>query len=221
MKSHLQNLGDILHACDRDSNVIEIDPANLNQRSVTTQQLESTAQALASYLYNEGYRPHDRIAILADNYLESIVCYLAILKLGAIVVMISSKATSFQIGSMLQDGAVKLVFTDRSLDTNLPVFDLMQVMEKLSNSVMFESYCPDSTDTAIILHTSGSTGNPQRVELTHQARIGMLFKIGTNGDTTKILFASPLYHSMGMNCLDMNLYNKNDLFLLRKFEPGT
>jgi len=220
MKSHLQNLGDILHACDRDSNVIEIDPANLNQRSVTTQQLESTAQALASYLYNEGYRPHDRIAILADNYLESIVCYLAILKLGGLVVMISSKATSSQIGSMLQDSAVKLVFTDRLLDTNLPVFDLVQVLEKLSNNTMFESYRPSDKDTAIILHTSGSTGNPQRVELTHQARIGMLFKIGTNGDTAKSLFASPLYHSMGMNSLDMNLYNKNDLFFLRKFEPG-
>lgn len=219
MKYQWYNLGDILHACDRDSDVVEIDPSNLNQRSVSTQQLESTAQALASYLYQEGYRPYDRIAILADNYLESIACYLAILKLGGIVVMISSKATSSQTGSMLQDSAVKLVFTDRLLDTNLPVFDLMQVMEKLSNNTTFESYCPDSTDTAIILHTSGSTGNPQRVELTHQARIGMLSNIRPYVKS-KSLFASPLYHSMGMNALDMNLYIKNDLFFLRKFEPG-
>jgi acyl-CoA synthetase (AMP-forming)/AMP-acid ligase II len=218
MKSQLYNLGDILQAHDGNSNVVEIDPVNLDQRSITTQQLELTAQALSRYLYNEGYRPYDRVAILSDNCLESIACYLSILKLGGIVVMISSKATASQISSMLQDSAVKLVFTDRVLDTNLPVFDLVQVLEKFSNSVMFESYCPSDDDTAIILLTSGSTGNPQRVEITHRARISMLSNNRPHG-TTKSLFANPLYHSMGMNSLDMNLYNKNDLFFLRKFEP--
>ena len=121
MEFQLYNLGDLLNVHPRVSDVIDVDPTNLNQRSCTTQQLDSTAQTLASHLYKEGYRPRDRIAILADNCLESIVCYLAILKLGGIVVMISSKATSSQVATMLQDSAVKLVFTDLQIDTNLVV----------------------------------------------------------------------------------------------------
>jgi acyl-CoA synthetase (AMP-forming)/AMP-acid ligase II len=219
MKSQLYNLGDILQACDGDSNVVEIDPVNLNQQSSTTKQLESASQSLASYLYKEGYRPYDRIAILADNCLELIICYLAILKLGGIVVMISSKATSSQITSMLQNSAVKLVFTDLSVITDLPVLNLVQIIEKSSDDIQFKSYRPNDNDTAIILHTSGSTGNPRRVEITHRARIGMLANTRPRG-TVKSLFANPLYHSMGMNSLDMNLYNKNDLFFLRKFDPS-
>lgn len=221
MKSQMYNLGDLLQVYeDINSDVVDIDPINLTQRTSTTQLLETIAQSLAAHLYKEGFRPQNRIAIIADNCLESIVCYLAILKLGGVVVMCSSKATSSQIVSMLQDSQVTLVFTDLTIDIDLPKKELAQILEKFTTNTPFESYRPTEHDTAIILHTSGSTGQPRRVQITHQARLGMLFNSssGRSGNT-KGLFANPFYHSMGMNCLDMYLYNKNELLFLKKFEP--
>jgi long-chain acyl-CoA synthetase len=219
MEFQLYNLGDLLNVHPRVSDVIDVDPTNLNQRSCTTQQLDSTAQTLASHLYKEGYRPRDRIAILADNCLESIVCYLAILKLGGIVVMISSKATSSQVATMLQDSAVKLVFTDLQIDTNLVVFDLTQVLEKFASGIPFESYRPNDHDIAIIIHTSGSTGKPRRVNHTHRARLNILDLTGYSTYNSRTLVANPFYHAMGIHALDTHLYKKNDVVFLKKFEP--
>jgi long-chain acyl-CoA synthetase len=214
------NLGDLLRAHkDINSNVIEVDPINLNQRRYTTQQLESISQSIASHLYKEGHRPQDRLAIIADNCLESIVCYLATLKLGAVVVMISSNATPTQIQNMLQDSKVKLIFTKLNIDTDLPTIGLEDLLENFNSNTAFESYQPDKHDTAIVLHTSGSTGNPRRVLITHQARLGMLMGNTGSPSGAKSLFANPFYHSMGMNCLDINLYSKNDLYFLKKFNP--
>jgi len=218
MNSQLNNLGDLLHAYkDINSNVIEIDPTNFNRRTCTTQQLELAAQSTASYLQKEGYGTQDRIAILADNCLESIACYLAILKLGGIVVMISARATSLQISNMLKDSGIKLIFTDLVIDTDLPIINLSQIFKKFNNVTTFKSYQPTATDTAIILHTSGSTGQPRRVQITHRARLDTLSGMRNPG-SSKGLFANPMYHSMGMNSLDIHLYNKNDLFFLKKFD---
>jgi long-chain acyl-CoA synthetase len=220
MNSQLCNLGDLLHAHTDISTVIEVDPVTLNQRTKTTQQIELSAQSLATHLYKEGYRPQDRIAILADNCLEIIVCYLAILKLGGIVVMISSRATPLQILTMAKDSSVKLIFTDLVIETDLPMLNLFQIFEKFKNITTFKSYQPTADETAIILHTSGSTGQPRRVQITHRARLDTLSGMGGPG-SAKTLFANPMYHSMGMNSLDIHLHNKNDLFFLKKFDSVT
>jgi acyl-CoA synthetase (AMP-forming)/AMP-acid ligase II len=222
MKSPLRNLGDLLHAYkDVHSDIVEIDHENFNQRCFTTHQLETTAQSTAWYLQTKGYGPEDRIAIVADNCLESIVCYLAVLKLGGIVVMISYKATLTQISNMLQDSKVKLVLTDLVIDSDIPVINFSQISAHWVDTPDFDSYEPDEKDTAVILHTSGSTGNPHRVLITHQARLNMLantYSPGHRGNA-KLLFANPLYHSMGMNSLDLSLYNKRNCCFLKKFDP--
>jgi long-chain acyl-CoA synthetase len=151
--------------------------------------------------------------------LESIICYLAILKLGGIVVMISSKATSSQVATMLQDSAVKLVFTDLQIDTDLVVFDLTRVLEKFASGIPFESCRPNDHDTAIIIHTAGSTGKPRRVEHTHRTRLNILGQIGYSNYNTRVLFANPFYHALGIHVLDVQLYKKNDVVFLKKFEP--
>lgn len=220
MKFQIRNLGDLLRYHNELNSIItEVNPVSLILRSYTTEQLELNAQSLANHLSNVGYRPQDRIAIIADNCLESIICYLAILKLGGIVVMISPKLTAVQITQMLTDTNVKLVFTDRlemGLDRN--TIEINKVLDLCTSNILFESYSPDDSDTAIMLHTSGSTGQPSRVQITHKGRLTFLNNMNNRGSSTG-LFANPMYHSMGMNILDMYLYNKNDLIFLKKFDP--
>lgn len=217
MKSTLNNLGDLLHSCSsRQGTVREIDPENMLQRMYTTERLESMSQAVATHLSQMGLQPRERMAIISDNCLEFIICYLAILKLGAVAVMISSKMTQHQIDKMLDDGRIKLIFSDRSLNTDLPVLDFKQGLSQFMIDRPFKSYRPQEQQPAVIMHTSGSTGVPSRVVITHQARIGIFGAI-TNRQTT--LLANPLYHSLGINSLDFNLHNQNDLIFLKKFEP--
>lgn len=211
------NLGDPLHFGQQtDNEIIEVDPNNLSQRKYTGRQLESKAQAVASYLADQGYQPTDRIAIVSANCLEFIVCYLGILKLGAVAVLISSKSSKSQIVDMLQNSNTKFVFADQQIDIDLPIVNLNDELEKILIDRSFDSYQPNNNDIAIILHTAGSTGQPKRVLLTHHARVNMRM---IDLDKKRILFAGPFFHIMGINFLDANLYNKHDLVFLKQFDP--
>ena len=211
------NLGDILqNRSDVSCEIIEVDPVELAQRIYTGEQLESHAKAVAAYLSAQGYQAHDSIAIISDNCLEFIACHLGIMKLGAVSVLISSKSTQSQIQNMLQARQVKFVFADRHIDTGLPVTNLKNLLEKLQPSHEFESYQPTPTDLAFILHTSGSTGRPKQVLYTHSARLQMQ---SLDLVKKKTLFTSPMFHMMGINNLEMQLYNKNDLVFLKSFDP--
>jgi len=217
MSQWSKNLGDILqNQPDVSCEIIEVDPVGLVQRIYTSQQLESHANAVAAYLSAQGYQAHDPIAIISNNCLEFIACHLGILKLGAVSVLISSKSTQSQIQNMLQASQAKFVLTDRPIDTGLPVTNLKNLLEKLQPSHEFESYQPDPTDLAFILHTSGSTGQPKQVLYTHGARLKMQ---SPDPVKRKILFTSPMFHIMGINNLEMQLCNKNDLVFLTSFDP--
>jgi acyl-coenzyme A synthetase/AMP-(fatty) acid ligase len=212
------NLGDSLQFRQQiDSEIIEIDPKDLSQRRYTSQQLESIAQSIASYLFTKGYGPTDHIAIVSGNSLEFIACYLGILKLGAVVMLINAKSSKSQIVDLLQKSNAKFVFSDQQIDIDVPVVNLNDGLEKILVNNFFESYQPDKNDTAVILHTSGSTGYPKRVSLTHHARTTMRW---VDDIKQRICFAGPFFHNMGINFLDANLYNKNDLIFLKYFDPA-
>jgi acyl-coenzyme A synthetase/AMP-(fatty) acid ligase len=211
---NLTNLGDLLQFRQEvDNKIIEVDPDKSIQRIYTGQQLESLAQSVAAYLSCTGLQPADRVAIVSSNSIEFIACYLGIMKLGATAVLISAKNSTTQIISMLQDSCVKFIFTDQQIDINLPMINLNNGLEKILINNSFKSYQPNENDTAAILHTSGSTGQPKRVLLTHRARLSIL----NSYSKIKILMANPMSHAMGMNCLDIHLHNKNDLIFLKYF----
>ena len=212
------NLGDLLQfRQELDNEIVEIDPKKSTQRIYTGQQIDLAAQGVASYLVCNGLHPADRVAIVSSNSIEFIACYLGIMKLGATAVLISAKSSTTQIVSMLQDSGVKFIFTDQQIDINLPMINLNDGLDKILTTHSFKSYQPNENDTAVILHTSGSTGQPKRVLLTHRARLSILYP----NTKIKILMANPMSHIMGMNCLDMNLYNKNNLIFLKYFNSAT
>jgi long-chain acyl-CoA synthetase len=218
MSQRSTNLGDILqNQSDISCEITEVDPVELAQRTYTSQQLESHANAVAAYLSAQGYQPQDPVAIISNNCLEFIACHLGIMKLGAVSVLISSKSTQSQIQNMLQASQAKFIFADRHIDTGLPVTNLKNLLEKLQPSHEFKSYQPAPTDLAFILHTSGSTGQPKQVLYTHSARLKMH---SADSVKKKILFTSPMFHVMGINNLEMQLYSKNDLVFLKSFEPA-
>lgn len=221
MNHEFYNLGDLLQfRKDRYSNIVEIDHVTLNERVCSTQQLELSSRSLAAHLKDLGYCPLDRIAIVSDNCLEYIISYLAILKLGAVVVPINSKLSQLQIDQILKDSNVKLVLTDKQLVTNLIKINFAHILENTVANRNFDSYRPKENDVAVILHTSGSTGIPNRVLITHKSRLNMLSgSVSKQNNISTTLFANPFYHSMGLNNLDLNLYNKNNLIFLKKFDP--
>ncbi len=156
--------------------------------------LQRTA-ALSIGLATAGAGPGDRVAILSDNRAEWHQADLAALALGAATVPIYPTLNAEQVGYHLRDSGARFVFTEGRFQTNKVIqgfgssFGEMTIIqigdEPIGGAESFEALVarhrstdavsrfwrradavsPD--DLATIVYTSGTTGPPKGVMLTH------------------------------------------------------
>lgn len=210
-----KNLGNLIDLTRDLTKVAVIDSKG---RQYTYQQINDLANAVANGLSLQGYKPADRIAIIAFNSIEFIATYLGILKLGAVVVLINAKAPQEQVNYILNDSAACLIFTDRTIASTLPVRQLDSI--HTFTDTQFDAHDPADTDPAIFLYTSGSTGNPKGVMISHKNHLWMI--LGKARDKfmpqRRMLVAAPCYHMNGLSNMETSLAGYATLILMPKFD---
>src|SRR5262249_41619724 len=131
-----------------------------------------------------GVQQGDRIAISADNSVFWIASYLATLKLGAVAVPLPQRLGKEKVATMLTTVGAKIACVDsRSLEgyaaLALPGFEVITPEEPgnaISPQVIIPAAgaknptCPviDQDDLAALMFTSGTTGQPNAVKVSHR-----------------------------------------------------
>jgi long-chain acyl-CoA synthetase len=91
-------------------------------------------------------------------------------------------------------------------------------------SPAFDTVATSSEDTAVILYTSGTTGQPKGAELSHSnmacnAMISQLLMKGSETDTT--LITLPLFHSFAQTVLmNVSVFMAAKMVLIPRFDPA-
>ena len=166
------------------------------------------ANGVARALLRDGFKRGDRIAILSANRTEYIAACFGIMRAGLVAVPVNFKFPKKTIDFVVRDAGAKLVFCDaeRRADcpSGLPVVCFgeggKEGFDKFLDPGSFTAVTPLANEPAMFLYTSGSTGIPKGVVLSHQSHLWVVETRLSGQDLSgqRYLIAAPLYH---MNAL--------------------
>ena len=200
------NLGDIFPAgVDPQKPDLIVAHTPETETVVTYGALQAQSQAVARGLVRAGYGRGDRIAILAANVEDYLATYLGTMLAGCISVPVNWKLPVSALHHVLEDSDAKMIFADPERLGSIPdgykVVQFGTEYQAFLDPGPFEPVPMGQDDVCMFLYTSGSTGNPKGVPLTHAGHMWVTdVRLKGAPDTVdhRALVAAPLYH---MNAL--------------------
>ncbi|HEX5717904.1 MAG TPA: amino acid adenylation domain-containing protein, partial [Thermoanaerobaculia bacterium] len=136
-------------------------------------ELDARADALADRLLALGLRPETCAAVLAERSPDLVVALLAILKSGAAYAPLDPELPAERLAFLLEDLKPPVVLVQERMLSRLPACACDTVVVPIEADGLLPSGPPPArpprlTDSlAYVLHTSGSTGHPKSVGVTH------------------------------------------------------
>ncbi|GLW27581.1 long-chain-fatty-acid--CoA ligase [Actinoplanes regularis] len=216
--------------------------------------VDRTAGQVAGLLAELGVQPGDRVALSCPNLPYFPIAYYGILKAGAVVVPLNVLLKGREIAYHLADSQAKaylcfegtaelpmgtegfagfeqtpgceqflLITADPAADS--PIEGARTLGQALAGrSGTFDTVATGGTDTAVILYTSGTTGQPKGAELSHANLVfnaltcNRLFgNLAT--DHERHLITLPLFHSFGSTVqMNAGFAVASTLVLLPRFQ---
>ena len=222
-------------------------------RQFTYAEIDAVASRIGSALVKEGIAPGDRVALSCLNLPYFPIVYYAILKAGAVVVPLNVLLKRDEVAYHLRDSGAKAYFCFEGTpelplgEEGLAGFQDTPGCEKMwvisadpgqaecmgqptllpligAGDPEFRAVPTAPGDTAVILYTSGTTGQPKGAELTHSNIVMncMVMKdIGDMRPEDVVMIVLPLFHSFGQTCqMNAGFCMGNTLVLMPRFDPG-
>ena len=177
----------------------------------------------ADSLHQNGVRNRDRIVISASSTPEFVCAYLAIHLLGAITIPVDPASPPARFAHIADFSDPKAVITNKDLKCeNVPIWSIND-LNKADTSFRVEPQVLPG-QIADILFTSGTTGDPKGVVLTHANIYCAANNINTFIQNTAEdieIVPLPLCHSFGLGRLRCNLLLGSTIVLIDGFSfPG-
>ena len=216
---HAQSLLDVLatHARERgDRPHIRLWIDDQTEQTITYRALDLGARAVAAGLIDLGVARGDRVAIMLPTGASFFECFFGVLMAGAVPVPIYPPFRRAQIedhlrrqAGILRNAAATLIITDEEIrPLGGLLMGLAADLRALTTPAALHGFgalaepMPARSDTvALIQYTSGSTGDPKGVVLTHANLLANIRAMGEAMEASaRDVFVSwlPLYHDMGL-----------------------
>jgi long-chain acyl-CoA synthetase len=207
-----------------------------DESAMTYAELDAASSRLATFLSGEGIGVGDRVGVMLPNICAAPIAYYGIWRLGGVAVPMNPLMQSREVAFYLSNtGAKALIGTPKFADAathgaanaeaRVWLVDDAEVARLTAGLPEFgEPVERTACDTAVVLHTSGTTGTPKGAELTHgnlgsnlDVIVRRLLKL-TDDDV--VLACLPLFHVFGMTCaMNAAIAAGAGLSLMARFNP--
>jgi len=169
--------------------------------------LNQAAHDLADHLRSTGVRPGDRVLLLSENCAPAVAALFACLRLGAAIIPFNARQTFAEVSRVVDHAEPAAILCTSEVSTDaaahagrLGADEINGCFGALDLKVMASS-ATDMHDVAVILYTTGTTGDPKGVMLTHDnlsfASIGSIKARGLTANDV-ICGVLPMTHVFGL-----------------------
>jgi long-chain acyl-CoA synthetase len=181
--------------------------------SLNYARLRHDARVLAAFLQAQGLRPGDHVCLMLHNGYQTADLFLGLMYGGFVVSPINLLAQDSQVEYVLEHSDARLVFVAEPYRERIEAArakltrPLALHPVDLDTAELFPGVTPADAlatvgedDVALLMYTSGTTGRPKGVLLTHKNVVsGGLFTSRAHalGATDRVLCSLPLYHING------------------------
>jgi long-chain acyl-CoA synthetase len=187
----------------------------LDDVEVNWQAVDEGSARVAGLLKEKGVEPGDRVGIMLPNVPYFPIAYYGILRAGGTVVPMNVLLKGREVKFYLEDPEAKCVFAwhdfAEAAEKGAEAAGAEVILVEPGGFVMLLGGAEpdrdvadrDGSDTAVILYTSGTTGQPKGAELTHDNMLKNAQASRDLFDTSDddvVLGALPLFHSFGQTC---------------------
>lgn len=185
------------------------------QERFTYGEVHRYAGRVGSFLLKQGVKQGDRVLLISENRPEWGINYFGILRAGATAVPVDPSLTEAEVVNIVRRSEAKAVLVSEQAANDLPalfkqlteanlpaqVFSLAQAMEgdpSAPERIGKVKKTASADDVASLIFTSGTTGQPKGVMLTHRnfaslvAKLAGAFEIGLGDGLVSVL---PLHHT--------------------------
>jgi long-chain acyl-CoA synthetase len=209
----------------------------LGELELSYAELDNRSARLAALIGEAGLQPGERVGVMLPNVPDFPIAYYGVLRAGGVVVPMNVLLKRREIAFYLGDSGAKFLIAWHGFGAEARAgaeetgAELIEV-EPTAFAATLDAIEPaagvaeiDAEDTAVILYTSGTTGQPKGAELTH-------FNLSRNADVASrttctveqgdvVLGSLPLFHSFGQTVsMNASMRVGATLTLLPKFDPG-
>ncbi|MGK5508382.1 fatty acid--CoA ligase family protein [Brevibacillus formosus] len=215
--------------------------------TTTYAELYQQVEHLAAGLAQRGIGKGDAVALLMDNRPHFVSAYYAILRVGAVVVPMNPIYTAREISFILSNSKAKAAIALSALQPVLtPMKDQIEELqlliytEPIENEITIDQLVHEGQeseaeagyvepernedDLAVILYTSGTTGQPKGAMLSHRnmasnaEAMGMLFELVPEDRMVAVL---PMFHVFCMTvCMNGPIRTGAAIIIVPKFHPA-
>ena len=221
----MMNVAELILSCGQDSAVAVLH----RDATLSYAELREAAAGFGGGLLARGHRKGERVGIFAENSLFFVKAYFGIIRAGLVAVPLQTDLTANDFSRIVLDAGINEVFvSNRLLNRARPWADKLglALMPEGQEEHLMPNPLPSpemnaASDLACLMFTSGSTGSPKGVMITHRniecnAR-DIIAYLGLNpGD--RVMAVLPFHYCFGLSLLTTHLMAGGSVVLNNEFK---